>query len=83
MGIIVTTFFAVFTNIQSHMLELSVNGTISAIRLELYRYTNKPVDFLDLFRADTAENALALENLIQHYHQITQLIKDSNHLNRV
>ena len=65
------------------VVELSVNGTISAMRLELNRYKSKPVDFLNLFRADTVENALALENLIQRYHQITRLIKDSNHLNRV
>ena len=65
------------------VVELSVNGTISAMRVELNRYKSKPVDFLNLFRADTVENALALENLIQRYHQITRLIKDSNHLNRV
>ncbi len=33
----------------------------------------KPVDFLDLLRADTAENALALENLIPYHHQMTRL----------
>ena len=65
------------------VVELSVNGTISAMRLELNRYKSKPVDFLDLFRANTEENALALENLIHYHRQITRLIKDSNHLNRV
>jgi hypothetical protein len=38
------------------------------MRVELSRYKSKAVDFLDLFRADTAEDALALENLI-HYHR--------------
>lgn len=56
------------------MVELSVNGTISAMRVELGRYKNKLVDFLERLRADTAETALALENLIQYHHQMTRLI---------
>lgn len=49
------------------VLEQSVNGTINAMRLELGRYEGKPVDFLEISGAVTADKAVELENLIQNH----------------
>lgn len=51
----------------SDVLEQSVNGTISAMRLELGRYEGKPVDYLEISGAVTADKAFELENLIQNH----------------
>ena len=51
----------------SDVLQQSVNGTISAMRLELGRYEGKPVDFLEISGDVTASKALELENLIQNH----------------
>lgn len=51
----------------SDVLAQSVNGTISAMRLELGRYEGKPVDFLEISGAVTPDKALELETLIQNH----------------
>lgn len=58
----------------SDVLEQSVNGTISAMRLELGRYEGKPVDFLEIAGGVTAGKALELENLIQNHLPLDSLV---------